>query len=74
MRRGCISSQEIQCNGCSHTIPLDERYLVIDEEDGIEVEKKKILRYCLNCCIKKGYAEYREEKGEKILTFFSEKS
>ncbi len=74
MRRGCISSGEIQCDGCSRTIPFDERYLAIDGEGGVEVEKRKISRYCLNCCIKKGYAEYREEKGEKILTFFPEKS
>ena len=74
MRRGCISSGEIQCDDCHRIIPFDERYLAIDEENGAEVEKGKTSRYCINCCIKKGYAEYREEKGGKILTFFPEKS
>jgi len=42
----------------------------VDEEDGVEVEKGKISYYCLDCCLAKGYAEYREEKGERVLTFF----
>jgi len=74
MRRGCISSGEVQCDGCHRTIPFIERYLAINEENGVEVEKGKTSRYCINCCLKKGYAEYREEKGERILTFFPEKS
>ena len=72
MRRGCISLGEVQCDDCHRIIPHSERYLAIDEEDGVEVEKGKTSRYCLNCCLKKGYAHYKIEKGEKILTFFSE--
>jgi len=53
-------------------MPYSERYLAIDEEDGVEVEKGKTSRYCLNCCLKKGYAHYRDEKGEQILTSFPE--
>jgi len=72
MRRGCISLGEVHCDDCHRSIPYPERYLVIDEEGGIEVEKGKTSRYCVDCCLKKGYAHYREEKGEQILTFFPE--
>jgi len=72
VRQGCISLGEVQCDDCHRIIPHSERYLAIDEEDGVEVEKGKTSRYCLNCCLKKGYAHYKIEKGEKILTFFSE--
>ncbi len=73
MRQGCISLGEVQCDDCHRTIPHSERYLVIDEEDGGEVEKEKTLRYCVDCCLKKGYAHYKEEKkGERVLTFFIE--
>ena len=74
MRRGCISLGEVQCDDCHRIIPHSERYLAIDEEDGVEVEKGKTSRYCLNCCLKKGYAHYRDERGEQILTFFPELS
>ncbi len=72
MRRGCISLGEVCCDDCHRIIPYPERYLAIDEEGGIEVEKGKTSRYCVDCCLKKGYAHYREEKGEQILTFFPE--
>jgi len=45
MRRGCISLGEIQCDECHRIIPHSERYLAIDEEDGIEVEKGKTKGY-----------------------------
>jgi hypothetical protein len=53
-------------------VPSAERYLATDvDEKGNEVARGgKTARYCVDCCLKKGYAEYREEKGEKILTFF----
>ena len=70
MRRGCISLGEVQCDDCHRIIPHSERYLAIDEEDGVEVEKGKTSRYCLDCCLKKGYAHYRDEKGEQILISF----
>jgi len=70
MRRGSISLGQIQCDECHRTIPYSERYLAIDEEDGIEVEKGKIVHYCVECALQKGYAYYKEEKGERILTFF----
>jgi len=70
MRQGCISLGEIQCDKCHRIIPHPERYLAIDEEDGVEVEKGEIARYCVGCALEKGYAYYKEEKGEKILTFF----
>ena len=70
MRRGCISLGEVKCNGCQRTIPYPERYLVIEEKDGVENEEGETRRYCVDCCLKKGYAQYKEEKGERVLTFF----
>lgn len=68
MRQGCISLGMIQCDNCKIFVPHGERYLLIDEEDGTEGEKRSC--YCLNCSLEKGYAEYRENKGERVLTFF----
>jgi len=65
MRRGCISLGDVRCDECHRIIPHAECYLVIEEE-GEE------LRLCVDCSLKKGYAHYKVEKGEKILTFFSE--
>lgn len=70
MRQGCISLGMIQCDNCKIFIPHGERYLLIDEEDGTETEGEKRSCYCLNCSLEKGYAEYRENKGERVLTFF----
>ena len=70
MRRGCISLGEVQCDECHCIIPYPERYLAIVEEDGVEVEGGKIAHYCVECASQKGYAYYKEEKGERILTFF----
>ncbi len=72
MRRGCISLGNVQCDDCHRIIPYLERYLAVDENDGIEVEEGDTSRYCVDCCLKKGYARYRTEKGEQILTFFPE--
>ncbi len=72
MRRGCVSLGNVQCDDCSRIIPYLERYLVADEKDGVEVEGGETSRYCVDCCLKKGYARYRTEKGEQILTFFPE--
>ena len=71
MRRGCISLGEVQCDECHRTIPYPERYLAVDETtDGIEAEEGEARRYCAECSLKKGYAHYKVEKGEQILTFF----
>jgi hypothetical protein len=72
MRRGCISLGRVNCDICQRVIPYPERYLAIDEENGVEAEKGKMVRYCVECAFKKGYAHFKEEKGEKILTFFTE--
>ena len=67
MRQGCISLGEVRCDDCHCTIPHAERYLVIEETEGV------ISRLCVDCCLKKGYAGYKEaRKREKILTFFME--
>ncbi len=71
MRRGCISLGEIQCDMCNRLIPHAERYLAIEEKNGEEVEEDgKTAHYCSECCLKKGYATYKEIKNERILTFF----
>ncbi len=72
MRRGCISLGEVNCDQCHRVIPYPERYLVIDEEDGVEVDKGETARYCVDCCLEKGYAHHKMEKGGEILTFFPE--
>ncbi|MFC2034872.1 hypothetical protein ACFLUJ_01985 [Chloroflexota bacterium] len=70
MRRGCISSGEVQCDKCHRSILCSERYLAIEEVDGVEVEGGKTEHYCIECAQHKGYADSKEEKGERILTFF----
>lgn len=72
MRRGCISLGEVKCDVCQHTIPYPERYLAVDEENGVEVENGDTVHYCVQCALEKGYAHYREVKGDMILTFFPE--
>ncbi len=70
MRQGCISLGKVECGSCHKTIPYAGRYLLIDEEDGAEVESGERSCYCVDCSLEKGYGEYREEKGERVLTFF----
>lgn len=67
MRRGCISLGDVQCDECHRIIPYPERYLIIDQAGGT------ILRLCIDCCLNKGYAHYKVEKGERVLTLFPEK-
>ena len=70
MRQGCISLGETQCDGCRRIIQHSERYLLVDEENGVEVEKGKAMHYCVECALQKGYAYYKEEKEGRVLTFF----
>ena len=73
MHVGCISLGEVQCDGCHRNIPYPERYLVVDEKDGVEVQEDEEgvkVHYCVDCSLKKGYASHKMEKGEEILTFF----
>jgi len=72
MRLGCIAIGENRCDGCGRLIKHPERYLAIYDEEDIETEQGKTVRYCVDCCLSRGYAKYRMEKGEQILTFFSE--
>jgi len=64
MRRGCISLGEIRCDECHRIIPYPERYLIVDETEDT------LLRLCVDCCLKKGYADYKQEKREQVVTFF----
>jgi len=66
MRQGCISLGEVRCEDCHRIIPHSERYLIIEETEGV------MSRLCVDCCLKKGYAHYKEEKKEQVLTFFIE--
>ena len=70
MRQGCISLGKVQCDSCQNIIPYAERYIIVDEEEGTEVESGKKKYYCMDCSLDKGYARYREEKGQRVLTFF----
>jgi hypothetical protein len=63
---------EVQCGVCHRKILYPERYLAVDEEDGVEVEGGKTVHYCVECAISKGYARYKEMKGKTVLTFFAE--
>jgi hypothetical protein len=74
MRRGCLSVGTVSCDVCKRKIPYPERYVMIDEDaKGVEVEKGgKSVRYCIECAQKKGYAHYKEIKGEMMLTFLRE--
>ena len=66
MRRGCISLGNIQCDDCHRTISYPECYLIVEEAEGA------VSRLCTDCCLKKGYAGYKLEKGERVTTFFVE--
>ena len=70
MRRGCISLGQVRCDDCHRIPPYPERYLSVDEEGGVEDEKGRTSHYCVDCSLKRGYARYRVEKGEQILTYF----
>ena len=71
MYRGCISLGDIQCDECRRIMLYSERYLAIDEEEGVEAEQGQTVHYCVECALQKGYAYYKdEEKDERILTFF----
>jgi len=64
MRRGCIAVGKIQCDGCQRLINYGERYLVIEEE-------REKQRFCVACCLRLGYASYKIEDNEQVITFFS---
>jgi len=72
VRQGCISLGKVQCDSCQNIIPYAERYVIIDEEESTELEGGEKKYYCMDCSLDKGYARYREEKGQRVLTFFPE--
>jgi hypothetical protein len=63
---------EIQCDECHHIVSHAERYFAIDGEDDVEAEKRRTAYYCVECALQKGYAYYKEDKDERILTVFPE--
>lgn len=74
MRQGCISLGKVQCDSCHSIIPYAARYLIVEEEGDVEAEGGARSIYCVECSLDRGYARYREEKGEKVLTFFPEEA
>jgi ribosomal protein S26 len=71
VRIGSISQGKIKCDSCGRTIPYAERYLIVKETDGVEDDEKgEVRHYCVKCAREKGYTEERQEKSERILTFF----
>ena len=61
---GCIAIGQIKCDGCEGAIKYGERYLLINGDGG------KKQRFCINCCLSRGYASYRTGKEEQTITFF----
>jgi hypothetical protein len=74
VRIGNISQGKTKCDSCEQTIPYAGRYLIVQEKDGIESEEEgcKTKHYCAKCAVDRGYGIYRHEKGDKVLTFFTE--
>lgn len=68
MRRGCIAIGVLTCNMCNRSIEHGERYLLL-EKDGEDSDKERI---CMDCCLNNSMAAHVIEKGEKVLTFFTE--
>ena len=64
MNRGCISLGDVQCDGCHRTVRYLERYLVIEDAGGVT------LRLCHDCALNQDYVHYRQEKSERVMTFF----
>ena len=65
MRRGCIATGKIQCDGCHRPLGHGERYLMLGGGESGE------QRLCVECSLKLGYASRKEEEGQEALTFFS---
>ena len=65
MRRGCIATGKVECDGCHRPIKYGERYLSINGE--AEGDEKQ--RLCIDCCLSRGYISYGTEKGKQIITF-----
>jgi hypothetical protein len=68
MNRGIITLGGIECDGCHHNVRYLDRYLVNEDRDG------KTSRLCLDCAENKDFVHYRQEKGERVLTFFPRES
>jgi len=68
VRCGCVSLGDVQCDDCHRIIQCPERYLVVEETEGIA------LCLCVDCCLNRGCVHYKVEKGERVLTFFSKLS
>jgi hypothetical protein len=68
MNCGCVAAGDIKCDKCQRLIEQGQRYLFMEGEKG------KKQRFCVECCLVKGYAAYVTEKGEKVLTFFPTKA
>jgi hypothetical protein len=65
MRRGCIAVGKVECDKCHRPIKYGERYLMIDEEEGVK------QRLCIDCCRSLGYISHETDRGSDIITFLS---
>ncbi len=71
MRIGTISQGKIKCDKCGQTVAYADRYLIVKEKNGVEDEEHgEVKRFCVKCATEKGYVQTRQEKGDRILTFF----
>ena len=68
MRRGCIAIGVLTCNMCNRSIEHGERYLLIEKDD----ENADKERICIDCCVNNKMAVNVIEKGEQVLTFFTD--
>jgi len=63
MNRGCVAVSETKCDNCESIIEHGQQYLLIEDDKG------NLEHFCTDCCLAKGYARYKTEKGERVVTF-----
>lgn len=63
MNRGCVAVSETKCDNCKRIIEHGRQYLLIEDDKG------NLKHFCTDCCLAKGYARYKTEKGERVITF-----
>jgi sulfur relay (sulfurtransferase) complex TusBCD TusD component (DsrE family) len=59
MRRGCISLGDTECGGCHRIIPHSERYLIVEEKEGVT------LNLCVACCLERGMPAIGKTGGSR---------
>jgi hypothetical protein len=72
VRIGSISQGKIKCDSCGQVVPYAGRYLIIKEKKGVEDESGTPRSYCVKCARQKKYTQERNEKSDKVLSFFKD--